>query len=75
MKDAVRKLGKRFAIQGNLDPSDLFLPRELLAERIDALLDQAEAARGHIFNLGHGLFPETPLNAVEFLIQRVRSRG
>ncbi len=75
MKDAVKKLGKRFTMQGNLEPSDLFLPGELLGKRIDSVLEQADPARGHIFNLGHGILPETPLDAVEFLVQRVRSRA
>ena len=72
---AVKKLGKTFVLQGNLDPTDLFLPRELLAERIDHVLEQAHGAKGHIFNLGHGVLPQTPLDAVEFLVQRVRSHG
>lgn len=72
---AVKKLGKKFSLQGNLDPTDLFLPRELLAKRIDTVLNQARHARSHIFNLGHGVLPGTPLDAVEFLVQKIRSHG
>jgi len=75
MHVAAKKLGKKFTLQGNLDPTDLFLPHELLAKRIDEVLAAARSARGHIFNLGHGVLPQTPLDAIEFLIQRIRSNG
>jgi uroporphyrinogen decarboxylase len=59
------------AIQGNLDPASLLKPRADLEKDIDIILLQAAGSPGHIFNLGHGVFPETPMENVEALIQRV----
>ncbi len=58
--DAVRRLGDRVAVQGNMDPIALLLPEEELAARIGRILEQARGAKGHVFNLGHGILPETP---------------
>jgi uroporphyrinogen decarboxylase len=52
--DAIKKVGKR-AVQGNLDPFSLLLPKDTLRARIGRLLDDAKDAHGHIFNLGHGI--------------------
>lgn len=69
--EAVRKLGKKFSVQGNLDPTALFLPEEKLRERVGDILSKAEAARGHIFNLGHGILPETPVEGAKALVRAV----
>jgi uroporphyrinogen decarboxylase len=57
------------AIQGNLDPVALFAPWRELEPRIDAIL--ASAGPGHLFNLGHGILPGTPMDAVARLVDRV----
>ena len=57
--DAIGKIGKR-AVQGNLDPLALLLPKDELKERIGHLLHGAREAYGHIFNLGHGIHQFTP---------------
>ncbi len=57
---AVKALGKKVSVQGNLDPCVLFGTREHIEERVQDILNRAETARGHIFNLGHGILPETP---------------
>jgi uroporphyrinogen decarboxylase len=65
MAKAVKTLGKKVSVQGNLDPLVLFGPKEHIEERVQDILNKAESARGHIFNLGHGILPETPVeNAV-----------
>jgi uroporphyrinogen decarboxylase len=59
MKDAVATLGHNAAVQGNLDPCILFGTRELIKDRVAQILNGARGAKGHIFNLGHGILPET----------------
>lgn len=61
----------RHAVQGNLDPLALFLPKERLEERIHAMLTDARDARGYIFNLGHGILPETPPEQVRIAVEAV----
>ncbi|HTY49887.1 MAG TPA: uroporphyrinogen decarboxylase family protein, partial [Steroidobacteraceae bacterium] len=63
-------LGPALAVQGNLDPAALFAPAPELLRQVDAVLDAA-GPRGHIFNLGHGIWPETDPDAVARLIDRV----
>jgi uroporphyrinogen decarboxylase len=60
------------AVQGNLDPVLLFAGQKELRLRTDAILRQAAGRPGHIFNLGHGILPETPVENVRALIQFVR---
>ncbi|WP_046179906.1 uroporphyrinogen decarboxylase [Domibacillus tundrae] len=53
-----REMGLTKTLQGNLDPSILLAPWDVIEERAKAILDQGMALPGHIFNLGHGVFPE-----------------
>ena len=61
------------AIQGNLDPAALFLPPQSLVAAIRQIMEKAGGNPGHIFNLGHGVFPETPVDNVKLLVQEVRN--
>ncbi len=61
----------RVALQGNLDPIALIAGGDALAEAVDNILDATKDVP-FIFNLGHGILPETPLEHVEQLIARVR---
>jgi uroporphyrinogen decarboxylase len=65
-------LSFRGAVQGNLDPVLLFAEQEELKKRTDAVLRQAGGRPGHIFNLGHGILPETPVDNVRALVDFVR---
>jgi uroporphyrinogen decarboxylase len=56
---------------GNLDPVALFADREVLKTHAQRILDQAGGRPGHIFNLGHGILPETPVENVIALIEFV----
>jgi uroporphyrinogen decarboxylase len=68
----VRSLvAERFVLQGNLDPMRLLAGGAALDEGVDAIL-AAMRGRAHIFNLGHGILPETPVAHVERMIERVR---
>ena len=60
------------AVQGNLDPVLLFAGQKELRSRTDAILRQAGGRPGHIFNLGHGILPETPVENVRALVNFVR---
>jgi len=62
----------RSAIQGNLDPVALFAPLPELKMRVSELLKRTGARPGHIFNLGHGILPETPVENVKAVVQMVR---
>ncbi len=71
MGDAVKKLGKKVVVQGNLDPCSLFLPKEQIEEKVKDILNKAETAKGHIFNLGHGILPETPVENAIAMVEAV----
>ena len=64
----------RSAVQGNLDPAALFSPINELRSRVHELLRRTGTRPGHIFNLGHGILPETPVDNVKRLVERVRER-
>ncbi len=61
----------RVAVQGNLDPCFLLGDRETIRKRAEEILRQAGGRPGHIFNLGHGVLPPTPVDNVKFLIDLV----
>lgn len=69
--DAIKRLGSNFSVQGNLDPCALFLPKDKIRERVKEVLNRASFARGHIFNLGHGVLPETPVENVVAMVEMV----
>jgi len=75
ISDAIKRLGKKMIVQGNLDPCELFLPKEKLEERIKDILWKGESAKGHIFNLGHGVLPETPVENVIAMVEAVHKYG
>ncbi|HEU0124564.1 MAG TPA: uroporphyrinogen decarboxylase [Bryobacteraceae bacterium] len=62
----------RSAVQGNLDPVALFAPLPELKAKIHELLKRTGTRPGHIFNLGHGILPETPVENVKAAVQIVR---
>jgi uroporphyrinogen decarboxylase len=72
---AWERVGPALGIQGNLDPTVLFAPRDVMEERADDVLRRAAGRPGHIFNLGHGLLPATPLDRVMQLAEFVRQRS
>jgi uroporphyrinogen decarboxylase len=73
--DAIKKLGKNMVVQGNLDPCALFLPKEKLEDRVKEILWKGETAKGHIFNLGHGILPQTPVENVIAMVEAVHAYG
>jgi uroporphyrinogen decarboxylase len=72
--DAWNRLGPSVAVQGNLDPCVLFAPWPVVRERASAVLDSVAGRPGHIFNLGHGILPQTPVETVQRLADFVHER-
>ena len=75
LTDAWERLGAGVAIQGNLDPTVLFAPPAELERHVDDILFQARGRCGHIFNLGHGVLPETPVENVAALVEMVHGHS
>ncbi len=69
--EAWARLGDGVAVQGNLDPIALFADVSEIRRRAQAILDKAGGRPGHIFNLGHGILPETPVDHVIALVDAV----
>ena len=67
-----RAVGHGHAVQGNLDPITLFAPVEILEQRVKEVLRAANGRVGHIFNLGHGIVPGTPVENVQAVVKIVR---
>ncbi len=64
-------LGNRGAVQGNLDPIALFASQQEIRARVADIINRAGGRPGHIFNLGHGIVPETPVENVKALLHMV----
>jgi uroporphyrinogen decarboxylase len=69
---AWRLVGHDKGVQGNLDPTVLLADRETIRRRAKEVLDRAADRPGHIFNLGHGVLKETPLESAQYLVEAVR---
>jgi uroporphyrinogen decarboxylase len=71
-----KAVGPGCAVQGNLDPIALFAPEDVLRARVEEILRLAAGKPGHIFNLGHGIVPGTPVDAVINVVKWVKeTRG
>ena len=68
---AWQRIGADRAVQGNLDPLALFAPLDTLRQQVQRILAQAGGRAGHIFNLGHGILPQTPVDNVIALVDMV----
>ena len=74
LDEAWERVGFDRPVQGNLDPAALLAPWRELRPRIDDVLDRAGGRPGHVFNVGHGLVPQTPVDNVRRLVEHVRER-
>jgi len=75
LDDGWRSMGFKGAVQGNLDPVLLFADWKEIQPRAEDILRRASGKRGHIFNLGHGILPETPVENVKALAKFVHERS
>jgi len=71
LDEAWKRIGYDRAIQGNFDPAFLIAPPRVIEERTARVLQQAGGRAGHIFNLGHGILPVTPVEHVQALVEFV----
>jgi uroporphyrinogen decarboxylase len=71
LDDGWTLLGDEVAVQGNLDPALLFAPLPELKERVHDVLRRAQGRPGHIFNLGHGILKNTPVDHVKAVVDMV----
>ena len=75
LADGWARLGPTVAVQGNLDPAVLFAPFEEVERQASRILERAGGRPGHIFNLGHGIMPHTPVDHVLKLVDLVHERS
>jgi uroporphyrinogen decarboxylase len=69
---SIRKsLGKEIVLQGNLDPEVLHCSSKVVRQHVRRLLDDMRGDPAYIFNLGHGITPETPLDSVQALVDTI----
>jgi uroporphyrinogen decarboxylase len=74
LDEAARRVGPGKALQGNLDPTVLFAPREAVEAKTREVLAAAADLEGHVFNLGHGVMPSTDPDALTRLAEYVHTR-
>jgi uroporphyrinogen decarboxylase len=67
-----KAVGEHCAVQGNLDPIALFAKEDVLKSRVHEVLEAAAGRPGHIFNLGHGIVPGTPVENVVNTVKWVK---
>jgi len=71
LDEAWKRIGYDKGVQGNLDPVSLYGSKDYIKRRVKDILDRAENRNGHIFNLGHGILPTTPIDNAKFMIDTV----
>jgi uroporphyrinogen decarboxylase len=73
LDEAVRRVEPGKALQGNLDPAVLLAPWDVIEQRAVRILDAGRTAEGHVFNLGHGVLPETDPDVLARLAELVHT--
>jgi uroporphyrinogen decarboxylase len=73
LDDAIDVLGGDIPVQGNLDPTALFLPKDQIPKRAIEIIEMGKKAPGHVFNLGHGVLPPTDVDNVKALVETVQN--
>jgi uroporphyrinogen decarboxylase len=71
LEEGWKRVGSDRAVQGNMDPTVLLGPRALAEKHAKRVLDAAAGRPGHIFNLGHGILQETPVDNVQAIVEYV----
>jgi uroporphyrinogen decarboxylase len=71
LDEAVRRVGPGKALQGNLDPTVVLAPLDVVASQVREVLQAGRAAEGHVFNLGHGVLPETDPDVLARVVELV----
>jgi uroporphyrinogen decarboxylase len=73
LDQAWARVGYDRAVQGNMDPCALLTTREVAVKHAQRVLDAAAGRPGHVFNLGHGILPETPVDHVKAVVEHVHA--
>lgn len=68
---AWQRIGYEKGLQGNLDPTVLLGPADVIRDQTQRVLREAEGRPGHVFNLGHGVLPETPVESLQLVVDTV----
>ena len=74
LDEAARRVGSTVALQGNLDPAVVFASPDAVSTRVDAVLDSAAQLPGHVFNLGHGVLPDSDPDVLASIVRQVHER-
>lgn len=72
LESAIAVVGDR-SVQGNLDPTSVFAPIEVIADRVAAVIEAGRGAKGHVFNLGHGVLPSTDPGMLQLITDLVHA--
>ena len=75
MAEARTQIGERVAIQGNLDPAFLYASPESIRGEVKTILRKFGKGTGHVFNLGHGIFPDVPVEHVRAFVRAVKEES
>ena len=73
LSEAVQRIGPGRAVQGNLDPTLVFAPLDVVERKVQDALEEGKAAEGHVFNLGHGVLPETDPDVLLRVVELVHA--
>ena len=73
--DAIEQVGPDFSVQGNMDPAYMFAPAELACKTAADIVEKGKKARGHIFNLGHGIMPMASVDTARAVVDAVHEAG
>ena len=73
LNEAAKRVGPAYALQGNLDPAVVFAPREVVERRTLEVLTDARGLPGHVFNLGHGVLPDTDPDVLTRIVETVHA--
>jgi uroporphyrinogen decarboxylase len=71
LDEAARRVGPGYSLQGNLDPAVLLADRATVDREVRRVVEQGRAARGHVFNLGHGVLPDTDPGVLTSVVELV----
>lgn len=75
MADVRLQIGDRVAIQGNLDPAALYASPENIRHEVKSILRKFGKGTGHVFNLGHGIYPDVPVDHARALVRTVKEES
>lgn len=73
--EAIKEIGPGFSVQGNMDPAYMFAPEAVARAETRKIVEKGKAARGHIFNLGHGIMPMASVETARAVVEEAHEAG